>query len=150
MKPFITTPMEGLLGGSVSKWPILDFGSGHDLRVCGFEPRLRLHTVQILLGSLFLSLPLPCLCSVSQNQSINKLKKKITTLIETPPYQPLTALSSYHVKHCVTVTCIHVCTCVHIITILLNEVFLDHILSFPESPVPCSRVFTQSKISVNK
>ena len=32
--------MEGRLGGSVSY--ASDFGSGHDLRVGGFEPRIRL------------------------------------------------------------------------------------------------------------
>ena len=41
----------------------LDFGSGHDLTVCGFEPHLGLHTeVWSLLGILSLSLSLS-LCS---------------------------------------------------------------------------------------
>ena len=27
----------------LAKHPILDFGSGHDLTVCGFKPGIRLH-----------------------------------------------------------------------------------------------------------
>ena len=32
----------GHLGGSVVKCPILELGSGHDLMVCGIEPRIGL------------------------------------------------------------------------------------------------------------
>ena len=46
------------------KRPTLDFGSGHDLRVHGIEPRVELcdDSAQPALDSLspFLSLPLPC------------------------------------------------------------------------------------------
>ena len=63
------------------KLPTLDFGSGHDLMVCEFEPHIGLHAdsvepLQIL--SLPLSLPLPCSLCLSlslKNKSINKLKK---------------------------------------------------------------------------
>ena len=42
----------------------LDFGSGHDLTVREFEPRIELPE-QSLLAILSLSLPLPCWCMLS-------------------------------------------------------------------------------------
>ena len=59
----------------------LGFGSGHDLMVRGFKPHTgSVLTTQSLLGILFLplSLPFPCLLSVSQNKYT--LKKTQTTL----------------------------------------------------------------------
>ena len=51
----------GCLGGSVSKCPTLDFGSGHDLVVHRFEPHVGLHadSAELVWDSLSLSLSLP-------------------------------------------------------------------------------------------
>ena len=61
----------GRLGGSVGS--VSDFGSGHDLAVCEFEPRAGLCADSSKLRAwsllwilcLLRSLPLPYLCSVS-------------------------------------------------------------------------------------
>ena len=62
------------------KHPTLNFSSGHDLRVCGFEPRIGLCADSAEPAwdslSLPLSLPLPCLLSLSLK--IHTLKKKRT------------------------------------------------------------------------
>ena len=48
-----------LLRGSYGSCPTLDFSSGHDLTVCGFEPHIRLHADSVgLLWILPPSLPL--------------------------------------------------------------------------------------------
>ena len=71
----------GRLGGQSVKCPTLDFGSGHDLTVCGIEPMSgSVLTMQSLLGSLspFLS-ALALLIfslSLSQNKEININKNK--------------------------------------------------------------------------
>ena len=46
----------------------LDLSSGHDLKVCEFEPHVGLcaDSMELAWGSL--SLPLPCYCSISQNK----------------------------------------------------------------------------------
>ena len=63
----LKVPCQGSLGGSVG-WAS-DFGSGHDLVVCEFKPRIRLCADSSEPGACFesppLSLPLPCSCSVS-------------------------------------------------------------------------------------
>ena len=73
----------GSLGGSVG-W-VTDFGSGHDLTVCEFEPRVGLCADCSEPGAcfgfcFFLSLSAPLLLvhtlSRSQNKQTNKLKKK--------------------------------------------------------------------------
>ena len=61
-------PYQGQLGGSVSE--ASDFGSGHDLVVCGFKPHVRLCADGSEPGAYFgfcvsLSLTLPRSCSVS-------------------------------------------------------------------------------------
>ena len=63
------------------KRPTLDFSSGHDLRVCGLEPRVKLCTVSAepAWDSLSPSLPLPCLRALgahalSQNRQTFKKK----------------------------------------------------------------------------
>ena len=66
------------------KRPIVSFGSGHYLTVCGFEPRVRVFTVSTEPAedslSPSLSLPLPGSFSLSLSLSLslkrNKLKKK--------------------------------------------------------------------------
>ena len=72
----------GHLGDSVGWAP--DFSSGHDLMVCGFEPRIRLcadcflrawSLLQILCLLLSLSLPYSCFVSLCFSK-INKCKKK--------------------------------------------------------------------------
>ena len=63
---------------------ILDFGSGHDLTVCGFEPHVGLcaDSVEPAWDSLSVSLPFPCSrsrkssLSLSLSQEINIKKKK--------------------------------------------------------------------------
>ena len=63
----------GWVGAQSVKHLTLDFVSGHDLKVCEFEPHLRLHADSMepaydslsLSISLLLSLPLPCSCSLS-------------------------------------------------------------------------------------
>ena len=68
---------KGYVGGSVGE--ASDFGSGRDLAVCGFEPRVGLRADSSEPGACFgfwvslslslspsLSLPLPCLSSLSQ------------------------------------------------------------------------------------
>ena len=59
------------------KRPTLDFGSGHDLTVCGIEPHTGLHADSarslLLILSLRLSMPLPCLGLLFLK--VNKLKK---------------------------------------------------------------------------
>ena len=69
--------MDLLRVAQVVKRPTLGFGSGHDITVCEFEPRIGLHTDSAepawdslclsLSVSLSLSPPLslPCLCSLS-------------------------------------------------------------------------------------
>ena len=62
------------------KHPTLDFGSGHDLTVCGIEPRIGLCTDSVEPAwnlSLALSLSLPWLLSFSFSLKINKLRKKV-------------------------------------------------------------------------
>ena len=67
------------------KHPTLDFGSGHDLAVCGFDPHVRLCTSSMkpawdsLSPSLSLSAPPPCMPMLSHSLSlkINKLFKKL-------------------------------------------------------------------------
>ena len=64
----INQAMQGLLGGSVGE--ASNFGSGHDLTVRGFEPRVGLRADVSEPGARFgfclpLSRPLPGLCSVS-------------------------------------------------------------------------------------
>ena len=69
----------GRLGGSVSY--VSDFGSGHDLTVCGFEglcPHSAEPAWESLSLSLSLSLPLPDSCFLPL--SLKKLKKKKSLL----------------------------------------------------------------------
>ena len=55
------------------KRPTLGFGSGHDLTAREFEPHVRLHSVQSLLGdSLSLPLSAPTLLVLSLSLSRNK------------------------------------------------------------------------------
>ena len=62
----------GCLGGSVSL--MSDFGSGHDLTVCGFEPQVRLcaDSVEPAWDSLFLPLSAPTPLALSLSLSQNK------------------------------------------------------------------------------
>ena len=66
------------------KHPALGFGSGRDLIVHEFEPHVRFHTVQSLLGILSLPLSLPlsaCALSLSQNKYTLKTKKERKFLV---------------------------------------------------------------------
>jgi len=57
--------------------PILDFGSGHDLRVVRLSPGARLHTQWGLLRIFSLPLPFcPLMCSLSLSRKINKILEK--------------------------------------------------------------------------
>ena len=57
-----------------------DFGSGHDLAVCGFEPYIGLHTDSVEPAwdsfSPPLSAPLPLILSLSLSLSVSKLTCK--------------------------------------------------------------------------
>ena len=65
----------GHLGGSVG-W-VSDFGSGHDLTVCEFEPRIRLTAVSMEPASdpLFPSLSAPALFALSLSQNKKNMQK---------------------------------------------------------------------------
>ena len=74
--PVCSQEVEGERGAWVAQsveWPTLDFGSGHDLTVCEFEPHVGLCADSSEPGACFefcvsLSLPFPCSCSVSRSQ----------------------------------------------------------------------------------
>ena len=77
--PFIRNCFLGRLGGSVGE--ATNFGSGHDLPVCGFQLRIGLCADSSEPGACFrfclpLSLLLPHSYSVSQKINTEKLKKK--------------------------------------------------------------------------
>ena len=67
----------------------LDFGSGHDLTVRGFKPRVRLCADSLEPGACFgfcvslsLSLPLPCSHALSLSLSKLNIKKKFKDTVE--------------------------------------------------------------------
>ena len=69
---------EGHLVAQPVGQPTLDFASGHDLTVPGFEPCIRLHADSVdSAWILSLSVPLPCLHSLCLFE--NKLKEKNKT-----------------------------------------------------------------------
>ena len=77
----------GRLGGSVSKHPTLDFGSGHDLNLGETEPCIRLYvlTAWNLLGILLPYLSAPLLFTVSLKINKHIFKKINKTTLYVPP-----------------------------------------------------------------
>ena len=70
----ISKQLQGHLVAQLVNRLTFDFGSGHNLTVCGFEPCIRLcsNSAEPAWDSLPLSPPLPC--SLSLSQKINEKK----------------------------------------------------------------------------